>query len=956
MKLRYFLASSAVLFALTKGQSQQPATSIQLQEQAVLQKEQSLSNSIVKNIPFENIGPSVMSGRIVDIAVNPEMPSEFYAGYASGGLWYTNNNGTTFTPVMDNAPTQNVGEVTVDWKSGTIWVGTGENNASRSSYAGIGLLKSTDKGATWQNMGLIDSHHIGRILINPSNPDEVVVGALGHLYSDNEERGVYKTADGGKTWKKTLFIDNKTGIIDIDNDPTNFNLMYASAWQKDRKAWNFEGAGAGSGIYKSTDGGDTWQQLTNFPSGDGVGRIGIAVYDENTVYAVHDSQFRREGEGKKSSSNKLEKDDFKTMSKEALLALDDKKLDDYLKRNGFQEKYRAANVKSMVRQGDVQPVDLATYLETANTQMFDTPVVGAEVYRSNDGGATWKKTHKGYIDDLYYSYGYYFGEINVNPSDAQDIYIYGVPIVKSKDGGKTFTSINAPNVHSDHHALWINPKNEKHLINGNDGGINISYDDGASWIKANDPSVGQFYFIQVDNEEPYNIYGGLQDNGVWVAPSTTQESRGWLQSGQYPWESIMGGDGMQVQVDSRDANIVYTGFQFGNYFRINRETGENKRFDIKHTLGEKPYRFNWQTPILLSSHNQDILYLGGNKLMRSMDQGDSWTAISPDLTHGGKPGNVAYGTLTSVSESPFQFGLIYTGSDDGKISVTKNSGSDWQVISNTLPKDLWVSRVVASEHKKERVYATLNGYRWDDFATYIYVSDNYGQTWKNISAGIPMSPVNVIIEDPVKENIIYVGTDNGAYVSMNGGESYNAFAKAVSDKTTAPLPAVAVHDMKIQKKANHLLLGTHGRSIYRADLAPIQQVNTGANAQIFDIASVRSSGRWGNSWSGWSEPNEPNVAINYYTSNAGKFAMVIKDAEGKEVQRAALLPSAGLNVFNYDLSITEKGKKILEKANSSLDIQKAKNGKYYLPKGVYTVSLDGGGGNSNAAQTTLEIK
>jgi photosystem II stability/assembly factor-like uncharacterized protein len=857
---------------------------------------------------------------------------------------------------MDNAPTQNVGEVTVDWKSGTIWVGTGENNASRSSYAGIGLLKSTDKGATWQNMGLIDSHHIGRILINPSNPDEVVVGALGHLYSDNEERGVYKTTDGGKTWKKTLFIDNKTGIIDIDNDPANFNLMYASAWQKDRKAWNFEGAGAGSGIYKSTDGGDTWQQLTNFPSGDGVGRIGIAVYDENTVYAVHDSQFRREGDGKKSSSSKLEKDDFKTMSKEALLALDDKKLDDYLKRNGFQEKYRAANVKSMVRQGDVQPVDLATYLETANTQMFDTPVVGAEVYRSNDGGATWSKTHEGYIEDLYYSYGYYFGEINVNPSDAQDIYIYGVPIVKSKDGGKTFTSINAPNVHSDHHALWINPKNEKHLINGNDGGINISYDDGASWIKANDPSVGQFYFIQVDNEEPYNIYGGLQDNGVWVAPSTAQESRGWLQNGQYPWESIMGGDGMQVQVDSRDANIVYTGFQFGNYFRINRETGENKRFDIKHTLGEKPYRFNWQTPILLSSHNQDILYLGGNKLMRSMDQGDSWTAISPDLTHGGKPGNVAYGTLTSVSESPFQFGLIYTGSDDGKISVTKNGGSDWQVISNTLPKDLWVSRVVASEHKKERVYATLNGYRWDDFATYIYVSDNYGQTWKNISAGIPMSPVNVIIEDPIKENIIYVGTDNGAYVSMNSGESYNAFAKAVSDKTTAPLPAVAVHDMKIQKKANHLLLGTHGRSIYRADLAPIQQVNTGANAQIFDIASVRSSGRWGNSWSSWSEPNEPNVAINYYTSNAGKFAMVIKDAEGKEVQRVALLPSAGLNVFNYDLSITEKGKKILEKANSLLDIQKAKSGKYYLPKGVYAVSLDGGGGNSNAAQTTLEIK
>ena len=339
-----------------------------------------------------------------------------------------------------------------------------------------------------------------------------------------------------------------------------------------------------------------------------------------------------------------------------------------------------------------------------------------------------------------------------------------------------------------------------------------------------------------------------------------------------------------------------------------------------------------------------------------MDQGDSWTAISPDLTHGGKPGNVAYGTLTTVSESPFQFGLIYTGSDDGKIAVTKNGGSDWEVISNSLPKDLWVSRVVASEHKKERVYATLNGYRWDDFATYIYVSEDYGQTWKNISAGVPMSPVNVIIEDPIKENIIYVGTDNGAYVSMDGGKSYNAFAKAVSDKTTAPLPAVAVHDMKIQKKANHLLLGTHGRSIYRADLTPIQQVSMTSNAQLLDIAAVNASRRWGNSWSSWSEPFEPTVAINYYTSNAGKYAMVIKDADGKEVQRVSLVPSEGLNVFDYDLSITEKGKKILEKANATLDIQKAKNDKYYLPKGTYTVSLDGGGGNSNAAQTTLEIK
>ncbi|TVZ52310.1 WD40/YVTN/BNR-like repeat-containing protein [Dokdonia sp. Hel_I_53] len=933
MKLQSILATSLLITIASLLHAQQPPTSTQMQEKAVSQKEMSLKNSAVRELPFENIGPSIMSGRVVDLAVNPDKTTEFYVAYASGGLWYTNNNGTTFTPVMDNAPTQNIGEIAVDWKSGTIWVGTGENNSSRSSYAGIGILKSTDKGKSWENMGLTDSHHIGKILINPDNTNEVIVGSLGHLYSTNNERGIFKTMDGGLTWKKTLFINDETAIIDIDHDPKNFNVLYASAWERDRKAWNFNGSGPGSGIYKSIDAGNTWMKLNSFPSGDGVGRIGVAVFDENTVYAVHDSQFRRKENGNKAEGGQLDKDEFKSMSTSTFLELEDKKLDAFLKRNGFQEKYRASNVKAMVRQGDVKPADLATYLETANTQLFDTPVVGAEVYKSTNGGKTWKKTHEDYINDLYYSYGYYFGEINVNPSDENDIYIYGVPIIKSKDGGKTFTSISAENVHADHHALWINPKDEKHLINGNDGGVNITYDDGENWIKANDPSVGQFYAIQVDNETPYNVYGGLQDNGVWVAAHNAAEDKSWLQQGKYPWESIMGGDGMQIQVDSRNSNIVYTGFQFGNYYRINRDTGENKRLDIKHELGESPYRFNWQTPILLSSHNQDILYLGGNKLMRSMNQGDDWVAISDDLTKGGKPGNVAYGTLTSLSESPFQFGLIYTGSDDGKIFVTKNGGGNWMDISTNLPKDLWVSRVVASEHKKSRVYATLNGYRWDDFKTYVYVSNDYGMTWKDISANIPASPVNVIVEDPVKENIIYVGTDNGAYVSMNGGEEYHAFAKA--------LPAVAIHDIKIQKRENHLLLGTHGRSIYTADITAIQNTDLNKDVQLFDLNEVKSSPRWGSSWSTWQEAYEPKLSLPYYTKEAKQYAILIKSEDGKELQKIKLTPSAGLNEAQYDLTITEKGKKILEKANSVLDIQKAKNGKYYLPAGTYDITLEG---------------
>ncbi len=936
------------LFSSFFIQAQQPATSAQQVETALKLKMQMVDNSIVKNVPFTNIGPTVMSGRVVDLAVNPDNPSEFYVGYASGGVWHTTNNGTTFSPILDTSNTQNVGDIAVDWNNRTIWVGTGENNSSRSSYAGIGILKSNDNGKTWQNVGLKDSHHIGRILLNPNNPDEVVVGVTGHLYSPNNERGVYKTTDGGKTWKQTLFIDNMSGIIDMNHAPNNFNVLFASSWTKDRKAWNFDGSGNNSAIYKSTDAGNTWTKVSTtasgFPTGQGTGRIGVAVFDDNTVYAIHDSQFRRPSKDKKEKGEGLSKEDFKSMSVDAFLKLEDEKLNSFLKQNGFQEKYRAANVKQMVRGGTVKPIDLAKYLEDANSMLFDTPVVGAEVYKSTDGGVTWAKTHDEYLDDLYYSYGYYFGHIYVAPNNKDNIYIYGVPILKSKDGGKTFTSISAENVHADHHALWINPKNPNHLINGNDGGVNITYDDGENWIKNNSPSVGQFYAINVDNEKPYNVYGGLQDNGVWVGAHNAQEDKGWHQSGQYPWESIMGGDGMQVQIDSRDANIVYTGYQFGNYFRINRETNDFKRFDIKHELGENPYRFNWQTPILLSPHNQDILYLGGNKLMRSMNQGNDWEAISDDLTNGGKKGNVAYGTLASISESPFQFGLIYSGSDDGLVQVTKNAGGSWTNVSSGLPKDLWVSRVIASQHKKERVYVTLNGYRWDDFKAYVYMSDNYGQTWKNISSNIPMSPVNVIKEDPENENILYLGTDNGAYVSFDNGTNWEAFSNG--------LPNVAFHDIVVQPEAKHLLLGTHGRSIYKADISAIQKMNASMKTKaitLFDLESVRASRQWGNSWSKWMDVYEPTKSIGFYAANSGQQELQVLSENGSVLNTVSVETNKGFNFSDYDLTITESGKDALMKEDTKLNISEAKNGKYYLPKGKYTIKI-------GSEKTSFEVK
>ena len=930
--------------------AQQPATSAETVKNALAQKREMVKTSLVKNVPFENIGPTIMSGRVVDVDVNPDMPSEFYVGYASGGVWHTVNNGTTFTPILDSSDTQNVGDIAVHWPTRTLYVGTGENNASRSSYAGIGLLKSTDNGKTWENLGLMDAHHFAPILIHPDNPDVITVGVTGHLYSPNQERGIYKTTDGGKTWKQTLFVDNMSGIIDLQHSPNNYNVMFATSWTKDRKAWNFTGNGSNSAIYKSTDAGDTWTKVSTeksgFPTGEGVGRIGVAVFNEDVVYAVHDSQFRRPDDASTSSATKedLTKDDFKTMSNADFLALDNKKLNTFLRTNGFQEKYRAENVKQMVRSGNVKPIDLAKYLEDANSMLFDTPVVGAEVYKSIDGGKTWKKTHEDYLDGIYYSYGYYFGHIHVSPANQDHIYIYGVPIVKSKDGGKTFTSISAENVHADHHALWINPKNPNHLVDGNDGGINITYDDGANWIKNNSPSVGQFYAINVDNEKPYNVYGGLQDNGVWVGAHNAREDKSWHQEGQYPWKSIMGGDGMQVQIDNRNSNIVYTGYQFGNYYRLNLDTEEQTYIQPKHTLGENPYRFNWQTPILLSSHNQDILYLGGNKLMRSMNQGNDWEAISDDLTKGGKKGNVAYGTLTTISESPFQFGLIYTGSDDGLVHITKNAGGSWTNISNAFPKDLWVSRVIASQHKKERVYVTLNGYRWDDFKVYAYMSDDYGQTWKDISGNIPASPVNVIKEDPKNENLLYLGTDNGAYVSFDMGKSWNVFSEG--------LPNVAIHDIVVQPEANDLLLGTHGRSIYKANIEALQQMNSDLTAKpitIFEVSPVRHSSRWGSAWSPWSEAYAPNKTIQFFSSTSGEKTMTVLSENGTVLNSIQLKADKGFNYVDYDLTLSEKGKKALEKANKELQIGKSGNGKYYLPKGVYTIEIDD-------VKSTLEIK
>lgn len=900
-------------------------------------------NSMFTQVKAANIGPTIMSGRVVDVAVNPKNPTEFYVAYASGGLWYTNNNGTSFSPVMDSAETVNCGSVTVDWTSGTIWVGTGEVNASRSSYAGVGVLKSSDKGKTWQNLGLNDSHHISRIWVNPTNTNEIVVSTVGHLYSTNTERGIYKSNDGGKSWKQTLFVAEDTGIIDLAVSKDNPKIMFAASWQKDRKAWHFDGDGEKSGIYKSEDGGTSWKLVTTkesgFPANEGVGRIGLALFNEKVIYAVVDNQNKRP---KAASKNKLQL--MLSSPGEDFQNIDNKQLNIALKESGFSEKYRAENIKNWVENNNASLV--LTQLLDANKALFETEVIGCEVYKSEDGGISWKKTNANYIDDMYYTYGYYFANISVDVTNQNRLYIGGVPLLFSEDGGKTFISISKENVHADHHVTWINPENPNHIINGNDGGINISYDNGAHWIKCNNEAVGQLYAVNVDNQENYNVYGGLQDNGVWFGPNDFKQNVAWHQEGNYPYKELIGGDGMQIQIDSRNPNVVFTGYQFGNYYRINQKEGQFDYITPKAPKGEKPYRFNWQTPILLSSHNQDILYMGSEFLHRSMNQGKTWERISEDLTSGAKEGNVAFGTLTTLSESKFQFGLLYTGSDDGKIHVSKDGGVSWQLISSNLPQNLWVSRVVASHHKKERVYATLNGYRNDNFNSYVFVSEDFGNTWTSISNGLSQA-VNVIVEDSANENILYVGTDNGLFISLDKGITWQDFSNE--------MPKVAVHDAVVQSKAKEVIIGTHGRSIYKMDSSKVQELTNEILAKsihLFKVNDRTKSDRWGSQIYAWEKPSEPSTEIWLYSNEEGMVNLIITNESGLMVHTQKVSVTKGLNSISYDYSLAKEVTEKWNKKDKNIKIKAADNNKFYLPVGKYKLVISK---DKTSENSTFEI-
>ncbi len=910
-------------------------------------------NSLFAQVKFRSVGPTIMSGRVVDIDVNPFDATDFYVAYASGGLWHSDNNGISFNPVFDHQEAMTIGDIAIDWsawtpqnKKTTIWVGTGENNSSRSSYAGTGIYKSTDGGKTWQNTGLPESHHIGRIVIHPTQPNTVFVAVLGHLYTPNKERGLYKTTDGGQTWKLTLSSNENTGAIDLAIDPKNPNVLYTSLWHRERRAWNFVEGGKTSGIYKSTDTGETWTLSSTtdsgFPQGEGIGRIGLAVYPQqpDIIYAIVDNQTGRAEEAVTEKKDTYTKDTFRKITKDDFLALTDDKLNAFLRENRFPAKHTAQTVKESVKTDALKPIALVEFLEDANSQMFGTPIIEAEVYRSNDAGKTWTKANTQDLRGLYNTYGYYFGQISVSPTNPDKIYIMGVPIWRSNDGGKTYTSLDADNVHADHHVLWSNPKKEGHIINGNDGGINISYDDGKTWFKANTPAVGQFYSVNVDMAKPYRIYGGLQDNGVWVGSSTYKAGYGWYDSGEYPYKRINGGDGMQVAVDTRDNNLVYTGSQYGYYNRINQQTGERIPFQPKHELGERPLRWNWESPVHLSRHNQDIVYFGSNKFHRSLNQATDFITLSGDLTKGGKPGDIAFGTLTTIEESPMKFGLIYVGSDDGLIHVSKDGGYNWTKISDKLPQDLWVSQVSPSAFDEGTVYVSLNAYRNDDFTAYVYRSTNYGQTWTRIGADLPAEPVNVIKEDPKNKNLVYVGTDHGLYASLDMGNSFMRFSGG--------LPAVPVHDLVIQTREQEMVVATHGRSLYVTSVKELAQLTPELlkkDLHLFELPSVNFSTAWGRKMDeGY---YEPKLRVPFYSASKNSVTIRIKTEAGLSLNEFTVGATKGLNYTEYDLSVSESAIKAYQeeyvKAKKASPTPAA-NKKVYLQAGKYLVEITSANG------------
>jgi photosystem II stability/assembly factor-like uncharacterized protein len=736
-------------------------------------------NSPYKDMKWQYIGPTNISGRCTDVeAVSPHGRNyTIWVGSATGGVWKSINEGTTFIPVFEGIPTASIGDIAIDPNDPNIvWVGTGESNIFRSSNAGCGVFKTSDGGNTWTLAGLENTFTIGRIKVSPKNSDVVYVAATGHEWTSNDERGLFKTTDGGKTWDKILYVDQNTGAYDIALDPRDPDVIYCTTWERTRLKWNdprtYE-TSKNSGIWKSTDGGKKWQQINKgIPEPNKRGRIGIdiSISNPDVLYTYVDN---------------------------------------------YETAYKA------------NPGETDSYGRLRNDV-----IKGATIYRTNDAGGTWTQVsgltpdQKTFMEKHSATYGWVFGQIRVDPADENTVYTMGLMLNQSTDGGKTFHTLHGP--HADHHGLWIDPANPNYLLNVQDGGLTISYDRGKTWKYPIDVlPLAQFYNVAYDFSTPFRVFGSIQDHHSFYASVDLSGGRDKVQPQEF--KHILGAEGSTHAVNPEDNNTIYASTFYGALSRaeINSYPEREKELLPKNLPGETPLRGEWVAPTIVSPHNPDIIYHGMQFVLMSRDRGNTWEIISGDLSYNDpkKRGDINYQTISVLDESPLRFGLLYAGTDDGRIWRTKDGGKTWTEIRNGAVPQKFVSRIIASKFDIGTVYMTQTGRRDDDFQVYIWKSTNFGDSWQDISGNIPVGPVNVIREDPVNQDILYAGTDGGVFVSKDGGKRWDVLGT---------LPFSYVHDLAIHPRDNMIIIATHGRGMWVMDANPINEKDKRRNRYYDD--------------------------------------------------------------------------------------------------------------------------
>jgi len=783
-----------------------------------------IPDHIIKKFHYRSLGPTRQGGRVVTFAVSRQDPYIFYVGAGPGGVWKTTNNGHSFKAIFDNENISSIGDISVTPSNhNIIWIGTGEANLRNSTYFGNGVYKSNDGGRTWEHMGLEETHHIGRVVIHPTNPDIIFVAAQGHLYSENPERGVYKSINGGKSWTKSLEImvsGRYVGATDLVIDTENPEILYATGYDRKRWPWSFRTAGPGSGIYKTMNGGRSWKKLTNGLPDGMLGKIGLAVFPKNPkiLYATIDNA-------------------------------------------------NSPGVSFKTR-----------YEELFNGKPPGKPTIGHCIFRSDDAGKFWRQ-----VSPKGKSIGNrsnYYGQIIVDPNDENHLYVLSSRVDESVDGGKTWK--RAFRYGGDNHVLWIDPNDSRHMLMGYDYGMAITYDRGANWYHPDELPMAQIYALGVDMDYPYNVYCGMQDFGSWKGPSTKK--------GRFPirfedWEHMNGGDGFYNQVDPNNNRWLYSEAQFGHLMRIDQKTGKRKDISFK---GDRKLRFNWNAPVLISFHNSNVLYHGANVLLRSAFRGERWEIISPDLTTNDLSkidgvGAVQHCTITTIAESPIQPEVIWAGTDDGNIQLTRDGGKTWNMLNNNIPDNpgYWVSRIKASYYNIDVAYVTLTGFHWDDFRPFVFKTSNFGKTWISITSNLPDEAINVIVEGHKNPNLLFIGTDKAVYVTIDGGKYWS--------KMKNNMPVIPVHDLVIHPRENDLVVGTHGRGVYISDISPLQELTPevlGRDVYLFEIKPrvqwVMTSQKAVSAQNFSGDNNSFGILINYYLKKPVNGKIKINVFQGKQ--------------------------------------------------------------------------